>query len=232
MNTFSKKVATLFGFPIYVDLTFLLLAALFVFPQFGNTFTDHFAALMRLPILLVSITLHELGHAVAIRRYGHGKSKIILWGMGGVCVNRGGTYSNRNGLKIALAGPVFGLMLGLPALGAYLALGGLESRSEVTALSLEILSFTVFVNVGWSLLNLLPIFPLDGGRILMYALRIWGKKNKDRSVRLTGLIGVVFIVPLGLLCLFSGQFWTLLVVFFIGFGSWQAWKGGTMAVQV
>ena len=232
MNTLSKKVMTLFGFPLFIDLTFLLLAALFVFPNFGNTFTEHLVAIMRLPILLFSITLHEFGHAWAIERYGYGKSRILLWGMGGLCINRNGPYGNRQGLKIALAGPGFGLMLGIPALIVMILLTGWTSETESALAIKEIIKFVVFVNVGWSILNLLPIFPLDGGRVLLYGLRIWGKKNRDRSVQLTGLIGLLLCVPLAALCLIGGQIWMLFVLLFIGQGSWQAWKGGYAAVRI
>ncbi len=229
MNTLSRKVATIAGFPIHVDLTFLLLGALFVFPDFGNTFTEHFVALMRFPILVGSILLHELGHAWAIQRYGHGRSKILLWGMGGLCINRS-RYGNKEGLRIALAGPGAGLLLGLPSLAAWLIANSAGLQGELATAILGVLSFLVFVNVGWSLMNLLPIFPLDGGRVLMYALRIYGHKSADRSVKIAGLVGLILLLPLGLLCLASGQIFMIFIIFFIGHTSWQAYKGGTAAV--
>ncbi len=232
MNRMSRKVMTIDGFPIFVDVTFLLLAALFVFPQFGNTFTEHFAALLKAPILFVSIVLHELGHAWAIRRFGYGKSKVLLWGMGGLCIGRG-TRNDRHGLWISLAGPLAGLALGLPMLGLWMLIPDYTGNNgESLWLAHSVLQFTVFVNVGWSLLNLLPIFPLDGGKVLTYLLRIYGKMDRDKSLRRTGLIGLILCVPLLLLSAVSGQIFTVVILFFIAQGAWQAYKRGTAAVNI
>lgn len=219
----GKKLFTVLGFPVKVELTFLILAALFAFQDFGHTWESNVAALMRAPLLFAAILIHELGHALAIRKLGYGNSQILLWGMGGLCMNRA-HYSDKDGLLITLAGPAAGLAVGLPALAAlwWLPIPG--------ALLASMLSFTVYVTVGWSLLNLLPIFPLDGGRALMYGLRLGLKMDKDRSARVAGLVGLVILAPLALWALYLGQVWSLLVLFFIGQSTWQTWKHGYRAV--
>jgi hypothetical protein len=115
MKKLRWRIGTFLGHSIVVEVTFLILAALFVFPAFGRSFDDHFAALLMGPILFASILVHELGHAVAIDRYGYGKSTILLWGMGGLCIGRG-QRRPWHGLMISLAGPIAGiLVLGVPA---------------------------------------------------------------------------------------------------------------------
>lgn len=231
MSRTSRKIGRLMGFPIFVDLTFLLLAGLFIFPSFGNTFTEHFVALMRFPILLGSIILHELGHALVIKRLGYGNSRVLLWGMGGLCINSGPRRKPIDGMKIALAGPGASLALGLPLLAIQALVFGMSPpEGEAAWAAYSILGFAVFVNVGWSIFNLLPIFPLDGGRALMNALRHFGRRDRDKAARLTGLVGLILCIPLGLLCLMGQQLWMVFILFFIGQGSWQVWKRGAVAV--
>lgn len=229
MGTLTRKLFNVDGFPVFIDLTFGALLAFFVFQYFGDTFNQHLVALASAPIILFSIVLHELGHAWSIRRLGYGSSKILLWGMGGLCINRS-RYSSRDGMLIALAGPGAGLLVGIPALLALMWMGRPDSSSMLILYG--VLYWIVFVNVGWSLLNLLPIFPLDGGRVVVYALRHFGKMDRDRSVRITGLIGVILSALLFVLMLLSGQFFTVIILFFIAQGAWKAWKEGSRAVGI
>ena len=228
MTKTSRQIGTLFGFPISIDFTFLILCALFVFPNFGNTIGQHLAAILTVPVLLVSIILHELGHAWAIRRFGYGRSRILLWGMGGLCIGRSARTPGK-GMLISLAGPAAGLLLGIPALALYQA-NLLYWQVELGEALTLTLYFVAFVNVGWSVLNLLPVFPLDGGRALMYGLRFFLKQSRNRSARIAGLVGLILILPLGILCIVGKEWWMIFVLFFIGRSTWQAWKKGVSAV--
>lgn len=212
------RIGQVLGFPLLVDVTFLVLAAIFVFQDFGRSWDANVAALLRLPILFGAIVIHELGHALAIQKFGHGRSRIVLWGMGGVCQG-GGNYRPTQGLWVALAGPLAGALPGLLALAGALFLPHLP---VVTAS----LWFTVQVTLGWSLLNLLPIFPLDGGRAVMYGLQAGPRWSPDRSARAAGLLGLVLLVPLALLALWDRQLWTVFVLYFIGQTTWRAWRFG------
>ena len=224
MNKLRWRIGDLLGHSVVVEVTFLILAALFVFPAFGKTFDDHFAALLMAPILFVSILVHELGHALAIDRFGYGKSTVLLWGMGGLCIGRG-ARSAKHGLLISLAGPAAGLVIGLPALALYLGLDFDIIGIEIGRTLMKALWFTVWVNVGWSLLNLLPIFPLDGGQALMNVLRMRGK-SPIAATRRAGLVGLIVLVPLVLLSLLSLDIWMIFILFFIGRTTWSAYKTG------
>lgn len=224
MKKLRWRIGELLGHAIVVELTFLILAALFVFPAFGKTFDDHFAALMMAPVLFLSILIHELGHAVAIDRFGYGKSTILLWGMGGLCIGRGGRTA-KHGLLIALAGPAAGLIVGLPALALYLGLDFGLINVDVGRTVMKTLWFIVFVNVGWSILNLLPIFPLDGGQALMNFLRMRGR-NPVAATKRAGLVGLIVLAPLVLLAMLSLDIWMIFILFFIGHATWNAYKTG------
>ncbi|MDQ3978531.1 MAG: hypothetical protein M3314_03135 [Actinomycetota bacterium] len=141
------------GIPVRVDLTFLLMAFLL-----GWGARSGGLLLAWMVIVFASVLLHELGHAFAFRRFGQ-EPEILLQGMGGLTYASGERLSPRRDIVVSLAGPLTGVVLvGLPAL--------LISRSadSLSADTRTILSDLVFVNVGWAILNLLPILPLDGGR--------------------------------------------------------------------
>lgn len=142
------------GIPVRIDPTFLLIALLLGFGVRSG-------ALLVSWVLIVtgSVLLHELGHAVAFRRYGQ-RPEILLQGMGGVTTGSGEPLTPRRDLVVSLAGPLTGMaLLGLPALLLARTSDGLSADTET------VLADLVFVNIAWSVLNLLPVLPLDGGRV-------------------------------------------------------------------
>jgi len=221
----ARKVFTLAGFPTHIHFTFLILLALFVLPGWGDTVGRHGIQLAWVPILAVAIYVHELGHAFTIRKFGYGRSDIMLWGMGGVCVNSA-RYAPKHGMWIALAWPIAGALLGVP----FIPLLFFDVGTVLHALTWNIL----MVTIGFSLANMLPIYPLDGGRVLVYGLRHFSKR-RDRhewAVKTTGLIGLILLVPLGVLALATMEIWLLFILFFIGQQTWQAYRHGTQAVKL
>jgi len=195
----GKKLGTLWGFPVILDRSFLLLPVLFVFfalPQ-GLRGLQYYGMLF--VVLFTGILWHELGHAVAVRRLGMGHTTIVLGGLGGRAIygvparhiNRRDTQ--RNGIIIALAGPGFGLLL---ALVAFILL----QIPGVAALPLlaEFLGLAMIINLLLNLLNLLPIYPLDGGKVVDHGLHLkmkpllaktWSAKS---SVIITALVALTY----------------------------------------
>ncbi len=128
-------------------------------------------------VVFVSILLHELGHAVAFRAFGI-RPRITLHGFGGLTAGEGDLSPARH-IVVSLAGPLSALLLlGLPA-------WWLESSSLVTSADAQhVLSQVVWVNVGFSLLNLLPILPLDGGAVMLAVLDVFtgGKGRRPAEI--------------------------------------------------
>lgn len=158
-------------------------------------------------IVFVSILLHELGHAVAFRLFGV-RPSITLHGFGGLTAGEGQLSPGRH-IIVSLAGPLSALfLLGIPA-------WWLESSALVTgADARQVLSQVVWVNVGFSLLNLAPILPLDGGAVMLSILDV-GTHGRGR--RPAEIVSVVFATLLAVVGLATGYvFVALLAAMFAG----------------
>lgn len=145
---------TLFGFPVHVGWQF------FVWPVFIALDRSPIGLVTWIVVVFLSVLLHELGHAVAFRAFGSG-AWIRLWGLGGLTYGR--TPNSRwKDAVVSLAGPVPPLLLiGLPAYLAY--------RSGVGGDNLDLRQALLdiwWANLFWSVVNLLPILPMDGGRLV------------------------------------------------------------------
>lgn len=149
----------LFGFPVRIEWMFWLLCLFLGMPflqQNGPEALGQF--LVMTAVVLGSIVWHELGHAWARKKSGAPYSEITLYGFGGLCSGPG-RFTRGQSIFIAAAGPA-----------ASLALGGLTYLLVFTpGIGEPWVRFFVgqmlWVNVGWAILNLLPILPLDGGHI-------------------------------------------------------------------
>ncbi len=146
---------SIFRIPVRIQLWFLamvvILAGWFDFHDPASIFV--FAG-----IVFVSILAHELGHAFMGRAFGLQPS-ITIHGFGGLTSwTSGRNVGAGRSLLISLAGPAVGLVLGLPLVFVH--------ADALPAKAAELLSAAVFVNVGWSIFNLMPIVPLDGGNAL------------------------------------------------------------------
>jgi stage IV sporulation protein FB len=117
-------------------------------------------------VVFVSVLFHELGHALAFRRLGYSPS-IRLHAMGGH-TSASAALSPRRDLIVSLAGPSFGLALGALIYGLSLLFPEIETTPFVGVVASDL----VWVNFGWGIINLLPILPMDGGRVLVAGLRL------------------------------------------------------------
>lgn len=132
-------------------------------------------------IAFASVLFHELGHAVAFRTFGVQPS-VTLYGMGGLTSGQG-RLTPAQSITVSLAGPLSVLVLiGIPALW-------LQSQGTITtSVGRTILSQVIFINVWWSVLNLLPILPLDGGNVTMSVLDLVTKGRGRRPAEVLSVI--------------------------------------------
>jgi membrane-associated protease RseP (regulator of RpoE activity) len=165
--------------------------------------------------LLVSILLHELGHAFAGRLFGASVSHIELTGLGGVAqFDRSLPSSVFARTVIYLAGPAvnLGLWLGLDAL-----LGQtIQSGKSLLAVPIAVLAWA---NFALLVFNLLPAYPLDGGHTLDAWLgALFGSAWATRIVATLGLIVAAGLIYIAL----PSAFFLMLIALFLGMANWQA----------
>lgn len=182
-----KPHFSIFGVPVRLDPSFLILIGIFGYFAFLRTGDPNGVEkfLLAFPLVLGAVLLHELGHALAGRAFGL-KPFVILHAFGGVTQFPPGplrALSHGRRVLITLAGPGVGVVLGVVAVAVVL-FGGLAPQS----LEREMAEIAVFVTLGWSLLNLAPILPLDGGHVVATALERWLGPTGLRIARVSSIV--------------------------------------------
>jgi Zn-dependent protease len=143
------------GVPVRIDWSFWLLAVLL-----GVGARTGWLLVAWVAIVLVSILVHELGHAFTMRAFQQ-QPHVMLYAFGGVTVGNAPVRSRSESIIISLAGPLSALvLLGIPA---YVLYGG--AWAAETYNRYVIVHDIAWVNILWSILNLVPVLPLDGGNI-------------------------------------------------------------------
>jgi len=186
-------------FPVTVELSFLIVAV------FLSRSLQPLEVLLWVLVVFVSVLVHELGHALVARALG-GRPQIKLEGFGGVTFpllpRRLGSLQQ---IALSVAGPFAGLSVG----GIAWLLARTLSPVPGTPLAIAI-GYALFTSVAWTILNLLPVLPLDGGHVMEAALT--GIRGKP-SARLAAWISVVTSVLVGLAIFWVFRDW-LAALFF------------------
>ena len=231
----SWRVARVAGIGIFIHATFPLLLVWIALDEFqrSGTIPGTVAAVAFILAIFVIVVLHELGHALAARRYGIATRDITLLPIGGVARLERMPREPRQELVIALAGPAVNLALTPLLFGLLYLSGGIPSAAEM-AFGGGLLSWRVFVaRLAWTNLavlaafNLIPAFPMDGGRVLR-ALLAMRTRNYARATEIAARVGRVFALLFGI----AGWFWLdapvlVLIALFV----WLGAAGEAAAVQ-
>jgi Zn-dependent protease len=208
----SFKLGRIEGIDVYVHATFLL-----VFLFFPEIFRGALAPLNILLVLSVfgCVLLHELGHALMARRFGIGTRDITLYPIGGVARLERMPKAAGAELLIALAGPAVNFAI-VVALLALLAISGARFASQST-LGLFLVEI-LLVNLGLGLFNLIPAFPMDGGRVLRALLST--ALGRVRATIVAARIGRILAVAFGIAAvLWTGNPIHILLAAFIFFAA-------------
>ena len=160
-------------------------------------------------VAFMSIIIHELGHAFAGRRYGASPS-IVLHGLGGLTFLPGGVFTRLQSILVSAAGPVFSLILAGFFVGGYF-LAGTGAPHAIRSF----IFYGLWINIGWTIFNLMPIQPLDGGQIFRDILG-------PSRYKITCWVGALVGVALALFALWAGMYF---MAFFAGFLAWSNYKG-------
>ncbi len=198
----SYLITTVRGVPIRLHFTAIFM--LLFFPE-GTEFHEK---ILLSALILFSVALHELGHTVVSQKYGIQVQDIVLTPIGGVARLRGLPEDPHHEIRIALAGPYVSLVLALIGYTAFfLTLGlGLELLKTLT------IGFAA-INTMLFCFNLLPNFPMDGGRILRGWLTT--RKGPLEATRIASSVGKYIAISFMVIGLASGRFSLALIGFFI-----------------
>ena len=217
-STWALRLGTALGIPIRLHFTFLLI--LFWFGvralQQGETFLSGIASIV---LLFGCVLLHELGHAAVAKVYGVTTREIVLYPIGGVArVER--MPSGKAELLIALAGPAVNLALAGMLFGVMVFLQiGLPTTAEEMVNGGSVVLELLVLNLVLCFFNLVPAFPMDGGRILRASLTLF--LPEERATSIAAVIGQGFAVLFGAAGLFTGNFMLVFIALFVFLGAGQ-----------
>lgn len=184
-----------------------MLVGLFVFYIYqGLTVVAALAGVALITTVFGCVVLHELGHAFMARHYGIPTLDITMYPIGGVARLSRMPREPREEFMIAIAGPAVNLGI---ALVLYVVNGVFESGvslGEAMSTQANVLGMLMWINLGLVVFNLIPAFPMDGGRVLRAALAT--QLDYRNATHIAALAGQGIAVVMGIYGLFSG-IWTL-----------------------
>ncbi len=200
---------TLLGFPTRIDHSFWFMAIIL-----GGAMADLRRALVWIAVVFVSILVHELGHALIARSYGF-RPAILLYSMGGLTSwQMTHAISEWKRIRISVAGPAAGFLLGTVVILSKDVL--LVEGSELAQWAVRDL---IWVNIGWGVLNLLPVLPLDGGNI-MNSLAVLARGKRDSRIPL--YVSIAVSAVLCVLSLHYGMIWGVILTGWMAFSNFRS----------
>ena len=234
----SLQVTKIKGIPIRLHFTLIIVFFLIAWtlaarlmPEIypGLTRTEYWIiGILGASVLFISVLLHELAHSIVALKYGLKVLQIELFIFGGVSQIEEGESSKdfRKEFKIAVIGPVTSFIIaGILALVWWMLSLSLTHQSGLTpttdsikSMAEAVLRYGALTNALLGGFNLIPAFPLDGGRILRSALVKW-KRDYDQSTKLAARIGIVIsygFIAFGFIIIFSGSLVSGMWIMFIG----------------
>ncbi len=223
------RIARLFGIDVKIHWTFVFIVLL-VGLRWASAGPAGIAfGLTLVALLFLCVTLHEFGHALVAQRFGIAVREIVLLPIGGVAVMGRMPEKPKQELLIAIAGPLVNVAILAVLVPVWLIAGGtfpglLESMwsgdgrlTSVAAAGMSLLATLIGANAMLIAFNMIPAFPLDGGRVLRSLLAM--QMPHVRATRIAATIGQVAAVILALLGLASGQWMLAVIAFFIFMGA-------------
>ena len=231
----SLQIGKVRGIPVRLHFTLLVVIALITWtlasnfmPQFYPDLTEREYWIMGIVgavLLFVSVFLHELSHSMVAMGYGIPVRSITLFIFGGVSEIREETRNPKKEFNISFAGPAASFALSLMFASLWWLTSNLEGMQAVEG----IMFYGAIVNALVGVFNLVPAFPLDGGRILR-AVLVHRRKDFHEATSLAVKIGIGIsygFMGLGFLIILSGNFiggiWLVLIGWFLQMGA-QSYK--------
>ena len=224
----SFQIARINGISIKVHITFFLILILGAV-QWGSitgTIEGALYGVVLMILLFTCVTLHELGHSLVAVHFGIPVREITLLPLGGVSLITRNPDKPRQEMLIAIAGPFVNVVIAVILFVALGGLGGVDllngrgllgdmGKPSLTSMLLWLLA----ANVTLVAFNLIPAFPLDGGRFMRALLAI--PLGYRRATRIASVVGQVIALGIGIFGLVDGNFILILIAVFVFFGAGQ-----------
>jgi Zn-dependent protease len=196
----------LFGIPVSIDWTFLLVPLLASSGGWQR-------ALIWTVVVFVSVLLHELGHAVAMRVFGFAP-RVSIYALGGLTYwPQGAAPTPKQNFVVSGSGPAVSITLGVASL---LAAFFVDERT----MGAEVINVSIWINLVWGAINLLPLMPLDGGHMLDTAATIITGKTQR-------WVGLVSVIAGGLVIAAAAKFGLIFLGFIGVFAILRGWSRWT-----
>jgi Zn-dependent protease len=216
----STRIGTFAGISVYVHTTFLILIA---WVAFAHWQTEHSVAAAVKGVTFVvalfgCVVLHEFGHALTAKRFGIKTRDITLLPIGGLARLERMPDDPRQEFWVALAGPAVNVVLAAALFVLLRATDTSAPLSTVGVTSGSFLQRLMMVNVVLAAFNMLPAFPMDGGRVLRAMLAI--RMDYTRATQLAANIGQGMALVFGLIGLFTNPF-LIFIALFVWIGAGQ-----------
>jgi Zn-dependent protease/predicted transcriptional regulator len=236
----SFRIGRVFGIPILIHYSFILVIPLFAWIIGSEIIvtTTMLQGFFSVPIdtsyisegimpwilgtvvalgLFGGVLLHELAHSVVARRKGIKINSITLMIFGGIASMEEGTPDPKAELPMALVGPIASLVIGLVCMGIAYATPAVIKNPPIAGIVIFVFGYLGVLNIILFAFNLLPAFPMDGGRVL----RAWLAERMPihRATKIAADIGKGFAIVFGLVGLFFFSPFLILIALFIYIGA-------------
>jgi Zn-dependent protease/CBS domain-containing protein len=215
------KIGRLAGINVYMHATFLLLIVFIVVVYWvqGHNLSATFFGVLFVLAIFVCIVLHELGHALTARRYGIRTRDIVLLPIGGVARLERMPENPLEELRVALAGPAVNVVIAAAIFGGLVVMGkppGLRDFFNIAISGGHFMTRLMAVNVWLVGFNLLPAFPMDGGRVLRALLAT--RMEYTQATQHAAHVGQAMALLFGFFGLFYDPF-LIFVALFVWMGA-------------
>jgi Zn-dependent protease/CBS domain-containing protein len=212
------KIGRIFGIDIYIHATFVMLLGWVAFSHIAGGAAAVSRGLALVVAVFGIVVLHELGHALVAKRFGVRTRDITLLPIGGVSRFERMPEKPIEELLVAAAGPAVNVVLALLLWGGLAIAGASTSPAGIGVVGGPFLTKLMWVNVSLAAFNLLPAFPMDGGRVVRAGLAL--KMDYVRATEIAARLGQGMALLLGLVGLFFNPI-LLFIALFVWMGAQQ-----------
>jgi Zn-dependent protease len=212
-GSWSWHIGSLFGIEVRVHATFLILLGWVAMSHLmaGHAVAMAASGVVYILAVFAIVVLHELGHALTARRFGIRTRDITLLPIGGVARLERMPSKPSQEFLVAIAGPAVNFVLALLLFATLVAMGAIQDTTRWTLVGGPFLAKLMWTNLALGAFNLIPAFPMDGGRVLRALLAM--RTSYLRATDIAALVGQGLALAFGLVGLFVNPFLVFIALF-------------------